>query len=118
MGGIVLAEYEGYLMVFIDNKVYLADSNEDYSYFASCVPSCFYNLGIKNEAKGINAPLHNRKFDVDEEEYNLLAPLSAKVLVSATRRQMTYLNPQRFKNATEEINNAKSIQDLVFFIVF
>jgi poly-gamma-glutamate synthesis protein (capsule biosynthesis protein) len=40
--------------------------------------------------------------DVDEEEYNLLAPLSAKVLVSATRRQMTYLNPQRFKNATEE----------------
>lgn len=31
---LVLAEYEGYLMVFIDNKVYLADSNEDYSYFA------------------------------------------------------------------------------------
>lgn len=40
--------------------------------------------------------------DVGEEEYNLLAPLSAKVLVSATKRQMTYLNPQRFKNATEE----------------
>ena len=32
----------------------------------------------------------------------MLAPLSAKVLVSATKRQMTYLNPQRFKNATEE----------------
>ena len=31
---LILAEYEGYLMVFIDNKVYLADSNEDYSYFA------------------------------------------------------------------------------------
>lgn len=28
---IVLAEYEGYLMVFVDNKVYLANSNEDYS---------------------------------------------------------------------------------------
>ena len=40
--------------------------------------------------------------DVGEEEYNLLAPLSAKMLVSATKRQMTYLNPQRFKNATEE----------------
>ena len=40
--------------------------------------------------------------DVQEEEYKLLAPLSAKVLVAATKRQMTYLNPQRFKNATEE----------------
>ena len=40
--------------------------------------------------------------DVQEDEYKLLAPLSAKVLVAATKRQMTYLNPQRFKNATEE----------------
>ena len=40
--------------------------------------------------------------DVNEDEYKLLAPLSAKMLVSATKRQMTYLNPQRFKNATEE----------------
>ena len=31
---LVLAEYEGYLMVFIDNKVYLANSNEDYTNFA------------------------------------------------------------------------------------
>lgn len=30
---LILAEYEGYLMAFIDNRVYLADSNEDYSYF-------------------------------------------------------------------------------------
>lgn len=40
--------------------------------------------------------------DVQEEEYNLLAPLSAKMLVAATKRQMTYLNPARFKDATEE----------------
>ena len=40
--------------------------------------------------------------DVQDDEYKLLAPLSAKVLVAATKRQMTYLNPQRFKNATEE----------------
>lgn len=40
--------------------------------------------------------------DVQDDEYNLLAPLSAKVLVAATKRQMSYLNPQRFKNATEE----------------
>ena len=40
--------------------------------------------------------------DVQDDEYKLLAPLSAKVLVAATKRQMSYLNPQRFKNATEE----------------
>ena len=40
--------------------------------------------------------------DVQDDEYKLLAPLSAKVLVAATKRQMAYLNPQRFKNATEE----------------
>ncbi len=40
--------------------------------------------------------------DVQEDEYKLLAPLSAKVLVAATKRQMTYLHPEEFKNATEE----------------
>ncbi len=40
--------------------------------------------------------------DVQEEEYRLLSPLSAKMHIAATKRQMTYLNPDRFKNATEE----------------
>ena len=45
---------------------------------------------------------HPRIFvDVQEEEFNLLSPLSAKMHIAATRRQMTYLNPDRFKNATE-----------------
>ncbi len=40
--------------------------------------------------------------DVPEDEYNLLAPLSAKMLIAATKRQMTYLKPEEFKGATEE----------------
>ncbi len=40
--------------------------------------------------------------DVPEEEYKLLAPLSAKMLIAATKRQMTYLKPEEFKGATEE----------------
>jgi len=39
---------------------------EDFAYYAMKVPSCFYNLGIKNEEKGITFPLHNNKFDIDE----------------------------------------------------
>ena len=40
---------------------------EDFAYFAKTVPSCFYNLGIYNEEKGIIYPGHNNKFDVDED---------------------------------------------------
>ena len=42
------------------------------------------------------------KRQVQEEEFNLLSPLSAKMHIAATKRQMAYLNPERFKNATEE----------------
>ena len=40
--------------------------------------------------------------DVQEEEYQLLSPLSAKMHIAATKRQMAYLKPDEFKNATEE----------------
>ncbi len=65
----------------------------------------FQPMGLKIERGSehvVKAELPKIFVDVNEEEYNLLAPLSAKMLVSATKRQMTYLNPQRFKNATEE----------------
>ena len=40
--------------------------------------------------------------DVPPDQYALLAPLAARLLVEATKRQMTFLYPDRFKNATEE----------------
>lgn len=40
--------------------------------------------------------------DVQEEEYELLAPLSAKMFISATKRQQTYLYPDEYTNASEE----------------
>lgn len=40
---------------------------EDFSYFAEKVPSAFFHLGCGNEVLGIAEPLHNRKFNVDEE---------------------------------------------------
>ena len=50
----------------------------------------------------VKAELPRIFVDVQEEDFNLLSPLSAKMHIAATRRQMTYLNPQRFRNATEE----------------
>ena len=62
-------------------------------------------MGLKidrNTEHVVKSDLPRIFVDVQEDEYKLLAPLSAKVLVAATKRQMSYLNPQRFKNATEE----------------
>ena len=41
--------------------------------------------------------------DVSQEEYELLAPLAAKLLVQATKRQMKYLFPAIFRDATENL---------------
>ena len=57
---------------------------------------------LRGEERIVKDKLPRIFVDVGEEEYNLLAPLSAKMLVSATKRQMTYLKPDEFKDATEE----------------
>lgn len=40
--------------------------------------------------------------DVQKEEYEKLEPLSAKMFIEATKRQLKYMNPAKFENATEE----------------
>lgn len=40
---------------------------EDFSYFAAAVPSAFYRLGCRNEAKGIVHGAHTSRFDIDED---------------------------------------------------
>lgn len=57
---------------------------------------------IRGEERIVKAPLPRIFTDVNGDEYNLLSPLSAKVLVAATKRQQIYLNPDKFKNATEK----------------
>lgn len=40
---------------------------EDFAYFAAAAPSAFFNLGCRNEEKGIVHGAHTEKFDVDED---------------------------------------------------
>ncbi len=64
----------------------------------------FEPLGLKIERGPehvVKAELPRIFVDVPPAQYELLAPLAAKLLVAATKRQMTYLNPKRFANATE-----------------
>lgn len=65
----------------------------------------FEPMGIKidrNNERVVKNCLPRIFTDVNEEEYKLLSPLSAKMHIEATKRQMTFLNPDRFKNATAE----------------
>lgn len=66
----------------------------------------FEASGIKiNREKGYieKADLPDIFTNVDENEYNLLAPLSAKSFVSEEKRRMIYLEPDRFKNEDDDI---------------
>lgn len=41
-------------------------TGEDFAFFAQKVPATFIRVGVKNEDKGIIYPVHNSKFDIDE----------------------------------------------------
>lgn len=57
---------------------------------------------IRGDEKVVKHDLPPIFQDVQEEDFKLLSPLSAKMHIEATKRQMTYLKPEEFKNATEE----------------
>jgi len=55
---------------------------EDFAYFAERCPSCFFNLGVRNEAKGITHPLHSDLFNIDETALPIGAALLSAAAVS------------------------------------
>ncbi len=57
---------------------------------------------IRGDERIVKDKLPRIFVDVPEEEYRLLAPLSAKMLIAATKRQMTYLKPEEFRDATDK----------------
>ena len=54
---------------------------EDFAYFSQEKPSCFYRLGIKNEAKNITSGLHTSKFNIDEDAIETSIGLMAWIAV-------------------------------------
>ncbi len=61
---------------------------------------------IRGEERIDAAPLPDVFTNVPQEEYELLAPLSAKAFDTENRRTLAYLEPERFKDAPEEVWNA------------
>ena len=54
---------------------------------------------VDHIVKGEISPIFT---DVQEEEYKLLLPLAAKMFIENTKRQLRYLKPDVFANATDE----------------
>ncbi len=59
---------------------------EDFSYFAMERPSCFFHLGCGNSEKGINADIHNCKFDMDERCLSIGVQLQIKNILSLLKK--------------------------------
>ena len=66
----------------------------------------FEAMGVKivrGEERIVETDLPDVFTNIPAEEYELLAPLSAKAFVVEDMRKMIYLEPERFTNAPQEI---------------
>lgn len=66
----------------------------------------FEAMGIRidrKEERIVASPLPDVFTNIPAGEYELLAPLAAKAFVAEDMRKMVYLEPERFKNAPQEV---------------
>lgn len=55
---------------------------EDFSYFAEARPACFWHLGCANFKRGIDADIHNCRFDLDEDCLAVGAAIQAEAALA------------------------------------
>ncbi|MFH1321637.1 MAG: M20 family metallopeptidase [Bacteroidota bacterium] len=55
---------------------------DDFAYFSQQVPSCYYRIGIRNEARGITSGVHTSTFDIDENAIETGMGLMAWIAVN------------------------------------
>ena len=63
------------------NETYQTMGSEDMSIWLDAVPGCFFFIGSANDEKGLKAPHHHPKFDIDED----VLPMGAAALASAAK---------------------------------
>ncbi len=60
---------------------------EDFSVYLQHVPGTFIRLGVRNEEKGIVYPLHNSKFDIDEDALPVGVAVEAYLALTYLQKQ-------------------------------
>ncbi|MDP4200423.1 MAG: amidohydrolase [Bacteroidota bacterium] len=72
--------------LFGQDRVFRAErlmGAEDFAYYLQKVPGTFYRLGIRNEAQGITADIHNDHFTIDESSMKAGAAMQAYLAIQA-----------------------------------
>ena len=72
--------------LFGSDRVFRAErlmAAEDFAYFLEKVPGTYYRLGIRNEALGIGADIHNDHFTIDETAMKTGAAMQAYLAVKS-----------------------------------
>lgn len=75
--------------IFGSDRVFQAErlmGAEDFAYYLEKVPGTFYRLGIRNEAAGITADIHNDHFTIDESALKTGAAMQAWLAIRALER--------------------------------
>jgi amidohydrolase len=54
---------------------------EDFSFYAQEIPTCFFRIGVRNEAKGITYGVHHPKFDIDVDALKVGVEMMVKAVV-------------------------------------
>jgi amidohydrolase len=70
--------------LFGEDRVFRAErlmGAEDFAYYLEKVPGTFYRLGIRNEAQGITADIHNDHFTIDESSMKAGAAMQAYLAI-------------------------------------
>ncbi|MGH9575980.1 MAG: M20 metallopeptidase family protein, partial [Terriglobales bacterium] len=62
---------------------------EDFSFFAKEVPSFFYFVGVRNEARGITAAHHTPDFDLDEDGLAIGTKVMTSMVLDYLERHAT-----------------------------
>ena len=66
----------------VDKVEYLKNSpmlGDDFAYFAQCVPSSYFKIGVGNDK--INSPLHSPNFNIDESSLSLGTAILAQIAI-------------------------------------
>jgi amidohydrolase len=70
--------------LFGEDRVFEAErlmGGEDFAYYLEKVPGTYYRLGIRNEAQGIDADIHNDHFTIDESAMKAGAAMQAYLAI-------------------------------------
>lgn len=67
-------------------KPYPSMGVEDFSFFLKEAPGVYYHLGCANQENGITAPLHNNRFDIDENCLKLGVRLQWELLMELLKK--------------------------------